>query len=406
MSDLASLFPDLPPDILRDFDNAERSYTANAPLAVGGEAAQVTDEQVAAYLRSVGSLRAPLNPAVSGQQPPPTPEFAYNGRPAPDPAASYVEAPDTGDQPPPAPPPPPTHLETAGPERPLPFSPPGPSPTIPEPGPPPPPAAEYLPPPGLAPEPPPAPEAPSRQQGIEQLVSLWDSDPQLRHLVAGYLTTGQPPGPAGPPPPVPAAGPPPTAYPQYPQSQPADLDEYADPALRALYQRNEELAARVDALAQTQRFNEEQQTRQQIAHYEQVVEGVVSKFASDYSIPAGIIQEVRQTAARLGAANSYMNGVHPVTGLPVRPDPAEAVRTALSVAYYATPSARALEEQRVVARAQADQTRKQKLAGVGGSSASVPRNPPAPTDPAGRRDAMTREVGEMLNGSWTGGNNN
>jgi hypothetical protein len=101
-----------------------------------------------------------------------------------------------------------------------------------------------------------------------------------------------------------------------------------------------------------------------------------------------------------------MNGVHPVTGLPVRPDPAEAVRTALSVAYYATPSARQLEEQRVVARAQADQTRKQKLAGVGGSSASVPRNPPAPTTDAGRRDAMTREVGEMLNGSWTGGNNN
>jgi hypothetical protein len=198
-----------------------------------------------------------------------------------------------------------------------------------------------------------------------------------------------------PQPPTPQYAPPQYAPPQ---------DDFADPQLRSLYEQNAALSARIDQLASTQQFNQEQQTRQQMAHYEQVVEGVVSKFASDFQLPPQVVQEVRQTAARLGAANSYMNGVHPVTGLPVRPDPAEAVKVALSVAYYATPAAQQIEQQRVIQRAQHDAQRKQRLAGVGGSSASVPRNPPQPTDAVGRREAMNREVGEMMNGSWTGSN--
>jgi len=101
-----------------------------------------------------------------------------------------------------------------------------------------------------------------------------------------------------------------------------------------------------------------------------------------------------------------MNGIHPVTGLPVRPDPAEATRTALHVAYYTTPSARDLESQRTIQRAQHDAQHRQRLSGVGGSSASVPRTPPQPTNPQDRNAAMIGEVREMFNGSWTGGNTN
>jgi len=144
-------------------------------------------------------------------------------------------------------------------------------------------------------------------------------------------------------------------------------------------------------------------TALKIAGREQLA--VVSSFGTDYSLPPNVLQQVRETAARLGAANSYMNGVHPVTGLPVRPDPAEAVRTALNIAYRSTPSAIDLEQQRTIQRAQQQAEHRQRLAGVGGSSASVPRTPPQPTNPTDRKTAMISEVGEMLNGSWTGGNN-
>ena len=116
MSDLADLFPDLPRDIINDFEAAGRAYQADAPLQVGGEQAQVTDDQIAAYLHRVGSLRAPLPPAVSGQQAPPVPEFrAGQGRQAPSPDQSYVEGPDLGGAPAVAEPPgaPPIHQPPA-----------------------------------------------------------------------------------------------------------------------------------------------------------------------------------------------------------------------------------------------------------------------------------------------------
>jgi len=183
------------------------------------------------------------------------------------------------------------------------------------------------------------------------------------------------------------------------------FDEYTDPHIRALYEQNARLLSRVDELAQSQKYANDQIQQSQVQHYETLVESVVSKFGNDYALPSNVLQSVRETAARLGAANSYMNGVHPVTGMPVRPDAAEAVRTALNIAYYATPAAQSLERERTIQRAQQDAQHRAKLAGVGGSSASVSRTPPQPTTPADRKTAMIAEVGDMLNGSWTGGNN-
>src|SRR5215471_8569742 len=439
MSDLSSLFPDLPADILRDFDDATSSWQREAPLSVGGEQSQVTDEQVEAYLRSVGSLRAPLPPAISGQPTPPAPQFlAGQGRPAPSPDASYVEAADMGDGvatlPPAAPPPPSPTLPS--PPSPHPPQPPRATETTPLPPPPVPPHAEETqaappatPPPSptlgdqVVPSPPPP---ASRAEAMESLVQLWDSDPQLRNIVASYLTTGQTPasgsygtGNAAPPvgaspqavqapPTVPSAGAPQYAPdPRYQSlAPPPQLDEYTDPHIRSLYEQNAVLNQRIEALSRVQAQNEEQLNQSQLRHYESLVEGVVSQFGSQYSLPPDVLQSVRETAARLGAANSYMNGVHPITGLPVRPDPAEAVRTALSIAYYSTPSARDLEQQRILQRSQSDAQHRQRLSGVGGSAASVPRTPPAPTTPSDRNAAMKQEVAEMFNGSWTGGNTN
>lgn len=431
MSDLAALFPDLPPEILRDFDAAATSFQSNAPLSIGGEQAQVTDDQIADYLRSVGSLRAPLNPAVSGQQAPPSPQFtAGQGRLAPNPQMAYVEAPDLGDaassppeaappsEPPPTTPssPPRSQSPTATDTTPLPSSPPPPPP-----------------PPYTAPDEsiPPPPPAATRQAGMEALVQLWDGDPELRNLVAGYLTTGrapatQPPSIQPPPPPPTLGGapsqqqyyppPPPqqpyaAPQPQYGLQQPPQQpylpqDDFTDPNLRALYEQNAQLQARLSQLESAQQYSADQYNRSQMNHYEQIVESTVSKFGTDYQLPPNVLQSVRETASRIGAANTYMNGTHPITGLPVRPDPHEAVKAAMSIAYYATPAAQELERTRTIQRAQHDAQRHQRLSGVGGSSASVPRQPPQPTNVQDRRSAMNEEVREMFNGTWTGGNNN
>jgi hypothetical protein len=428
MSDLSSLFPDLPADILRDFETSNSDALAHSPnsLQIDGERSTVTDDQVADYLRSVGSLRAPLRPVVSGQQPTAIPEYvAGRGNPAPDPNASYVEAPDAGDGSPPEPSPeqPPRATETTPLPTTAPLAPPAPlAPLerVQEPIPPPPDLPPPYPP---AAERPPPVEIPTSQPApdpsLKYLADLLDSDPNLRNVIAAYLTTGQvPASPAAPPR---AVAPPPTYTPIPPaqsaqplppvSAQPApqrypELD-YDDPSashIRQLYDQNAAIQQRLDDIARNQKFSDDAAQQQQARHYESIVEGVVSKFGADYSLPAHVLQNVRETAARLGAANSYMNGIHPVTGMPVRPDPAEAVRTALNVAYYATPSARELEQQRVLQRAQRDGEHRQRLSGVGGSSASVPRTPPPPTSPTDRKTAMIAEVGDMLNGSWTGNN--
>jgi hypothetical protein len=250
--------------------------------------------------------------------------------------------------------------------------------------------------------------APTTQQSaadpqLAYLANLLNSDPNLRNVIAAYLTTGQTPAT---PPPSQTAPPVDTSLRAAPSPFEPQFDEYTDPNIRALFERNAHIEQRLQQLADNQRMIDDANHEQQVRHYASIVEGVSSQFGTQYALPPNVLQQVRETAARLGAANSYMNGIHPVTGLPVRPDPAEAVRTALTVAYYATPSAQQLEQTRTLQRAQAAAQHRQKLSGVGGSSASVPRNPPPPTTPTDRHSAMIGEVAEMFNGSWTGGNNN
>ena len=88
MSDISHLFPQLA-SALENWDGrTEPTDGHDDPTHAG-----VTDDQIDDYLRSIGSLRAPLSPVVSGQSPPPTPEFrSGSGRTVP-PGESYMEPP-------------------------------------------------------------------------------------------------------------------------------------------------------------------------------------------------------------------------------------------------------------------------------------------------------------------------
>lgn len=461
MSDLSQLFPDIPAEILRDYESSQQQFNANAPISVGGEYSTVTDDQIYSYLEQAGRIRAPLRPLNSGgmnpdgsqaqpYQGPPQfrgagfgEQFSHSGNPPLPTGQATVEAADYGNgqvgqqqqfiapppswgEVPPAQQPPTQQFPQQPPAQPSPIPP---TPGVVPPPPAPPAPTPYTPPtqqapPALptqtpAPSLPPSPGADTRQQGMEQLVSLWDNDPNLRNLVASYLTTGRIAGqpPAGTLPPQAAP-----TQPTQPQLQPTQqyappavlpqlppLDEYADPTLRALAQQNQLLVSAVQSLAQGQQDIRDSQQQAQAADFERqtremstVVESVASNFASTYQLPPNVMQEIRSIAGRMGAAVTYMNGTHPVTGIPVRPDYAEAAKTAFEIAYHASPLAQQIEQQRVIQRAVVDNDRKRRLGGIGGSSASVSRTPPAPTDAAGRREAMNREVEQMMRGEWTG----
>jgi hypothetical protein len=69
-----------------------------------------------------------------------------------------------------------------------------------------------------------------------------------------------------------------------------------------------------------------------------------------------------------------------------------------------TPETRTFEIRREFQRRNEDIKRKQKLAGVSGSSGSVPRTVPAPQPGTPESEAaLMREVKEMMDGTWTGG---
>ena len=249
---------------------------------------------------------------------------------------------------------------------------------------------------------------------------MWDEDPQLRQLILNYQQGKAGLTPPAQPAPTPAVQ---QVAPAIPPAQPVQptptsnlpqltADDLADPTVRALYESaqvaHQTASATTQQVAelqtQVERYRQETAMREfnrQAQEYTNIVEGVVSSFKSTYRLPDDVMSELRQTAGRLGAALTYMNGIHPITGQPVVPDPTMATRVALEAAYYANPKTQAIEQQRILERAQQSFRRKAKLGGVSGAGGSAPRQPPAPTDDVGRRNAMNREVGEMLRGEWT-----
>lgn len=414
MSDLAALFPNLPRNIIQDFDNP-RPGTGIDPLATDAEHGPVTDDDIEVYLQRMGSLRSPLKPVVENQQPPPSPEFARNARTAPDPSASYVEAPDYGDgATPPAPAPSPAAPAEIPPAGFQPAPPPSPGPGVPAPLPAPdltiddvPPAPEDVPPPleGYSPAPayfappaapayvaPPAPVPSPDPAG--QLAGLLGGDPELKTLLSQYFQRKT----AGTFAPAPA-----------PALDPSLFE--GDPAMAALAAQQQAMLQQMQVAANEQRqmLDQDRQRREQAlfdqTHQEHVriINATASQFKDRYKLSDAQLQSVREAGARTGVLDAYMRGQDPITGAAVtNPDIHTATWKALTVGYNLVPETQQLERDRIIARARSEQARRTKLGGVGGSGGSAPRSVPAPTDPAGARDAMNREVAEMFSGNWNG----
>lgn len=380
MSDLAGLFPNLA-RALDDWDGRKAAGDGHDDPSHAG----VTDQQIEDYLQSMGSLRAPLNPVVSGQQTPPTPEFANNGRSMP-PGRSYMEDPDPaavqGD----------TAVageegegeDTSG------FEPPPPPPT---------------------PVTPTAPDAdfyeiagrkydPRTVQAWADFDARVTQDPGLRDVIQRYLTGGtQGIQQTAPTPPEPAHLDLPTL--------PTIPEEYeSDEAYQSLYKAMQAQRDAINRISHQAAQAERVAAHQAQQTYTDIAKGAMTSFQQQHSLDDTTMQAVSRAAAATGFAEKYMAGIDPLTGTPVAPDPYKAVMSALNAGYMMAPETREIEIARIAAARQArtveDNTRKQKLAGISGTGGSVPRTQTVPSNPQDARAALVEEVSQMFNGSWAG----
>lgn len=384
MSDLSSLFPNLA-SALDDWDGRKASADGHDDPSHAG----VTDEQIEQYLQSMGSLRAPLNPVVSGQNAPPTPEFANNGRKVPSSQQSYMEPPD------------PAAVQqgdgfAADEEE-------GEDDTS-----------------GAPPQPPPSPDLPEfveiggrkydrrQAQAWADFDELIQTDPQLRSIIAQHLQTKST-GHAMPVPDSPARTSstdpvsPWKALPPLPDL-PADWED--DESLRGLYKAVQAQRDAIDRISAQAAQAEHIATSNAQRTYTDIAKGAMSEFQRQHQLDDEVMQAVSRAAASTGFAEKYMQGVDPLTGTPVAPDPYKAVMSALNAGYMMAPETREIEIARIAtaraARRQEDDQRKQKLAGISGASGSVPRTQAVPQNPSDARAALVQEVEQMMNGSWIG----
>lgn len=236
-----------------------------------------------------------------------------------------------------------------------------------------------------------------------QFDGLLASNPELSRLIYNYLRGEPAPGPnpqSSAPASQPAGGPQEGAggqgqgYPTAPSpaNLPPDVD-LSDPTAAYLYSivgqqqaalqnYHEELARQREIIGN--RVQEENQ---------QIIDTATESFRTQYALSNEDMIRIKQAAAASQVIPSIMNtGRDPYTQQAVSPDALTAITKAYEYASYAHPEIR----EKVLAQRQmadqADNTRKQKLQAVGGSSKPAPRTIQVPNDPQARRQAMVQEV--------------
>jgi len=203
------------------------------------------------------------------------------------------------------------------------------------------------------------------------------SDPKLMEHLQAYGRPVEPPKPVVPP--------------------EVDLD---DPNIRYLYEQNQALQDQLKNIGAGVQAQQAQTLADRESQIRALANRAVSSFKAQHSLNDEEINEVRGVASRINAVNSYMAGVHPITGQKVDPDVLAAMDCALEIAYNSMPQFMTKRHEQEVQRQLDNKNRKKKLAKVGANSGSVPRTPPPAANPAERHKQFVEEVrGMMFGGS-------
>jgi hypothetical protein len=246
-------------------------------------------------------------------------------------------------------------------------------------------------------------------EAYEQFDAAFQTDPGLRALVQAYMQTGNVPpelvGGGGQQ--QPYQQPQPTnqqSQQQRPQQQepPVDLD-LDDPATRTLWEAHVATQQRLDAITAHLQTAQQQTQAEQMGRSQSLVNRAVESFRDQHGMTQEEIQRLCGIVQRTNLIETFMRNPDPVNGTPGRPDPLRAVEQALDVMYHYVPEFRNRDAAATEQQRRATAKKKQKLSSLSPrSGGSASRKTPAPTDEAGRRDAMRAEVAEMMAGTWSG----
>lgn len=207
------------------------------------------------------------------------------------------------------------------------------------------------------------------------------NDPQLQKLLSDHYATPSAPAVDAPPP-----------------IDPIDLD-LADPIIKALYTQNQALQSSIQNLNAYVARHESVISQDQLNQNAAYVNRAKISFAQERNLTTDEVDKIELTAANLNVLPSLLQGVDPITGQAVRPDPLAAVERALDIAYWQMPEYRQKELARLADEAKKERTKKGKLQAVSGSSGSVPRTSPAPRNDTERRSQMLEYVRSLANGT-------
>ena len=224
------------------------------------------------------------------------------------------------------------------------------------------------------------------QAEAERVAKFWDwmnNNPDEAMQFVGYMTGEYELVPAGQrqqqqyqqPAPAPQA-----------PAEPAE-DPYEDWDL--LPDSVQERLKKVDALEGY--LAQQQQQQYQAAQQSNMknVEAAQAQFGTTYDLSAEEVHRLATEAARLNIVPALVQE----SG-----DPVKAVERALEIVYLQSENGREREFNRRTAQAESDKERQRKMASVGGTAGSVPRQEPdaIPGDAAGRRSAMVNEIAAAL----------
>lgn len=178
-----------------------------------------------------------------------------------------------------------------------------------------------------------------------------------------------------------------------------DLD---DPNIKWLHDQLESTRGTLTETQQKLLEHEAQLTTQSEATINSVLNRAKVSFQNERSLSDDEMNQVYELAGSLNVLPSLMAPNDPITGLPRKVDPLDAVEKALEMAYWTVPEFREKEVQRQLESNRADNERKRKMTSLGGSGGSTKKDVKAPTTKQEINAAMAAEIAAAMTGQNQG----